>query len=67
MILPPGWQRYLDEEGDPYYFCEDTGEATWLLYWELADDAGSQYYVNCETGVTSWERPEQGVIIVAEN
>jgi hypothetical protein len=65
-IIPPGWARYLDEESDPYYYCEASGDTTWLLFWEFADTEGTPYFVNCETQETQWDRPADAVIVVAE-
>jgi len=64
-ILPAGWERYQDDEGDSYFFCTATGEATWLLFWELRDSDGTPYYVNCETQASQWDRPADAVIVTA--
>lgn len=66
MVLPPGWERWTDAEGDPYFYNAGTGASTWLLYWELRDEAtGDPYFVDCETGESQWDKPEEGAVIVA--
>jgi hypothetical protein len=67
MLIPPGWERHLDDEGSPYFYRAATDETTWLLYWQLADAAGDPYFVNVETQASQWERPTDGVVVLASD
>jgi hypothetical protein len=67
MLIPPGWERHVDDERSPYFYKASTDDTTWLLYWQLADAAGDAYFVNVETQASQWERPTDGVIVLASD
>ncbi|CAE7313062.1 pub3, partial [Symbiodinium sp. KB8] len=66
--LPAPWEQHEDDEGQPYYWNSETGEASWVhpadkaddlpFGWEeLEDDSGNKYYFNHETGESQWHKP----------
>ena len=64
MPLPPSWQRFVDAEGDAYYYNDTLKQSAWLLFWELKDDEGNSYYMDCETKQCQWEKPGPDAVIV---
>ena len=70
------WVRHEDEQGNAYWYNEETYETSWtdpardagdesgdlLPGWvELDDGEGGKYYHNEASGDTSWERPSAAV------